>query len=258
MRVVAIADHDVFAGVRRGAAAASAAGMICVPAAEITAFFHFGTPAAEQVHLLAYFAPDVLTGARLEQTWLYQRGLRVQTRWRDFVLTWLADLAPHEREAIDPEGLLAHVPAAEFPALQLCIDRIVANARSLFERFRDHHVRFWEDDRDLFGWTPDDAIEAIRADGAIDIVAHPARYRDKDATTALLHRATGLEVYTSRHKDDVAAKYRLFAEAHAKHWTASADDHQNARYVRPPCGTPVRTIERILRRPLPLSMILAA
>ena len=29
--------------------------MIFVPAAEITAFFHFGTPAAEQVHVLASF-----------------------------------------------------------------------------------------------------------------------------------------------------------------------------------------------------------
>src|SRR5260221_1499915 len=136
MRVVAIADHDVFAGVRRGAAAASAAAMIFVPAAEITAFFHFGTSAAEQVHLLAYFAPDVLTGARarLEQTWLYQRGLCVQARWRDFVLAWLADLAPHEREAIDPEGALERLPSPEFPALQSCIDHILAKARPLFER----------------------------------------------------------------------------------------------------------------------------
>jgi len=65
-------------------------------------------------------------------------------------------------------------------------------------------------------------------------------------------------VYTSRHKEDVAARYRLFADAHAKLWTASSDDHQNARYIRPPCGTPLRTVERILRHPLPLSTIIAA
>jgi predicted metal-dependent phosphoesterase TrpH len=258
MRVIAIADHDLFAAVRAGAAAAHAAGMAFLPAAEITSFLHFGTSAAEQVHVLAYFPPDVLAPGRLERTFLYRRGERVQAKWRDFALTWLDALPAADRDAVDPDRELEALPAGAFPALQSMIDRIVARARPLFEAFRDHHVRFWEDDRETFGWTPEDAIDAIRQDGAIDIVAHPARYRDKERTAELLYRATGLEVYTSRHKEDVAAKYRLFAEANGKLWTASADDHQNARDVRPPCGTPVRTLERMMRRPLPLSMILGS
>lgn len=258
MRVISITDHDVFAGVRRGAAAAVAAGVVLVPAAELTAFFHFGTKSAEQVHVLAYFPPDVLATGRLERTYLYRRGQRIQQKWRDFVLGWLSTLPRDAREALDPELELERLPFGEFPPLQTMIDRIVARARPLFEPFRDHHVRFWEEDREAFGWTPEEAIEAIRSDGATDIVAHPARYRDKELTAALLYRATGLEVYTSRHKEDVAAKYRVFAESNGKLWTASADDHQNARYVRPPCGSPLRTIERLLRRPLPMSMILAA
>src|SRR5689334_11153726 len=81
MRVVAISDHDLFAGVRRGAALAAAAGMTLVPAAEITT--HIGVGAArEQFHVLAYFPPDVLLGRRLEQTRLYRRGQRVQAKWR--------------------------------------------------------------------------------------------------------------------------------------------------------------------------------
>jgi hypothetical protein len=74
----------------------------------------------------------------------------------------------------------------------------------------------------------------------------------------VLERATGVEVYTSRHKGEVAAEYRAFAEEHRKLWTASSDDHQNARYVRPPCGTPVQTLERILHRTLPIELICAA
>lgn len=258
MRVIAISDHDVFAGVRRGAAAASAAGMIFVPAAEITAFFHFGTREAEQVHVLAYFPPAILAGARFEQTLLYRRGLRVQEAWRDFVLTWLDGEDATARDAIDPSRELEALPPAEFPALQPFIDRIIARARPRFEAFRDHHYRFWNDDRALFGWTPEEAIDAIREGGAIDVVAHPARYRDAEKTAALLYRATGLEVYTSRHKPEVAAKYRAFAESHAKLWTSSADDHQNARYIRPPCGTPLKTLERIVRHPLPLGVVVAA
>jgi hypothetical protein len=173
----------------------------------------------------------------------------------------LGELAAEDREAIDPGGELERLAAPAFPALQAMIDRVVARRRDLFATFRDHHVRFWEEGsaaRALFGWTPDECIDAIRADGALDIVAHPARYRDKEATRAILERASGLEVYTSRHKPEVATEWRTFAVERRKLWTASADDHQNARYVRPPCGTPVATLERLLRRPVPLEMILAA
>jgi hypothetical protein len=263
MRVIAVADHDVFAGVRRAAdtIARGRMPMTMLPAAEITAFLHFGTARAEQFHVLAYFAPEALRPGRLESTWLYRRGLRVQEAWRAFVLEWLAREAPEDRDAIDPDGDLARIPAAEFPALQAMIDRVVARRRDRFVAFRDTHARFWEEGetaRALFGWTPDECIDAIRGDGAVDVVAHPARYRDKETTLAVLDRASGLEVYTSRHKEEVAAAWRAFAEERRKLWTASADDHQNARYVRPPCGTPVATLERLLRAPVPLDMIIAA
>ena len=47
--VIAITDHDLFAGVRRAAAAIAQtrASMILVPAAEITSFLHFGCAEAE-------------------------------------------------------------------------------------------------------------------------------------------------------------------------------------------------------------------
>ena len=258
MHVVALADHDTFAGVRRGAAAAERAGIAFVPAAEITSFFHFGTPEAEQVHVLAYFPADVLARGRLERTMLYRRGLRVQQIWRDFVMGWVSSLPRDARDAIDPAMELARLPAGEFPALQSFRDRIHARAGALFPRFCEEHVRFWNGERELFGWSPDEAIDAIRSDGAIDIVAHPARYRDAAATAELLDLATGLEVYTSRHTEADAAKYRAFAESNGKLWTASTDDPHNARNARPHAGSPLTTVERILGRPLPHSMILAA
>jgi hypothetical protein len=65
-------------------------------------------------------------------------------------------------------------------------------------------------------------------------------------------------VYTSRHKAEVAAHYRELAEAGGKYWTSSSDDHQNARYLEPTCGTPLRTLERICRNPMDLAAIIAA
>jgi len=65
-------------------------------------------------------------------------------------------------------------------------------------------------------------IEAIRADGATDVVAHPVRYKDKERLDEILAYATGVEVYTSRHNEKVAAKFRAYAETNKKHWTASS------------------------------------
>jgi hypothetical protein len=257
LKIVAITDHDVLAGVPRGAAAAARAGLIFVPAVEVTAFLHFGTPRGEQFHLLAYFPPAYATPPRLRATALYRRGLVVQERWKAFALAWVDALPPDDRAALDPDGALAALPAGEFPALQSFINLVTARRRPLFEALRDHHWRFWEDDRELFGWDPEEAMDLIRADGAVDVVAHPARYRDKERTLAVLERATGVEVYTSRHRGEIAAEYRAFAEKRRKLWTSSSDDHQNAAYALPPCGTPVHTLERILHRTLPIDLICA-
>lgn len=257
MRVVAVSDHDVMSAVRRAALAAAPARMLVVPAMEVSSFVHLGTGEAEQLHVLAYFPPSVLEGDRLERTALYQRGLRVQARWKDFVLAWLDGLPAEDRAAVDPDRDLAALTPERFPALQSLIDRVVSRQRPLYEALRRHHVRFW-DDHELFGWTPEEAIEHIRADGAVDVVAHAGRYRDRERTRRVLEMASGVEVYTSRHKPEVAAELRAFAEARGKMWTASSDDHQNARYMRPPEGTPVTTLERILGRPVPVDLFCAS
>ncbi|MCK6593507.1 MAG: PHP domain-containing protein, partial [Polyangiaceae bacterium] len=118
MRAVAIADHDVLRAVPRGAAAAAAAQMVFIPAVEVTSFIHFGTPDAEQIHILAYYPEAFLRGPRLASTALHRRGLRVEARWRDFVLEWVSSLAEADRLALSAEGPLEALPPGEFPALQ--------------------------------------------------------------------------------------------------------------------------------------------
>jgi len=262
MKAIAIADHDLMAGVRQGAMAAERAGMLFIPAMEVTAHLAYGASNEEQFHVLAYYPNDVLEGfQQLENKRLYQRGMLVQIRWKELVMEWLRKLPADDRSAIDPDGELAALPPPLFPALQSMILRIVDRKRDLFEAFRDHHVLFWHSNgpnRDLFGWTPEEAIEAIRDDGAVDIIAHPTRYRDKARTLEVIDYARGLEVYTSRHKEEVAAYFRELAESKGKYWTSSSDDHQNARYIRPPCGTPVRTLERICNRTMKLESLLGS
>lgn len=246
MQVIAVSDHDSFAGVPRAATAAQELGVTLVPAMEVTSFIHFGTPRAEQIHILAYFPPGRALDGSLGETALGDRAVRASRKWRELCLGWLTALPEEQRYFLDPDDALADKRGTEFPQLQDFLNLIFDRNRIVYQDFIRHHVKFWEDDRELFGWTPEEAIECIRGDGGLDIVAHPVRVRDKARMDQVIAAASGLEVYTSRHRHDIAAGFRARAEELGKHWTASADDHGHVQYVRPPDGTPKRTIERIL------------
>lgn len=246
MQVIAVSDHDSFAGVPRAAAAANELGVTLVPAMEVTSVIHFGTPRAEQIHVLAYFPPERALDGSLGDTALGARAVKASRRWRELCLAWLTALPEEQRYYLDPERSLAGRFGTEFPQLQDFLNLIFDRNRLVYQDFIQHHVRFWTEDAELFGWTPEEAIECIRADGALDVVAHPVRVRDKARMDRVLDVASGLEVYTSRHRHDVAAAFRARAEETGKHWTASSDDHGHVQYLRPPDGTPRRTIERIL------------
>src|SRR3954447_3359399 len=101
MKAIAIADHDVLSAVRAGAVAAERAGMLFIPALEVTSHIAYGQSGEEQFHVLAYYPHDVLEGYQLEQTALYKRGLLVQTRWKELVLEWTRALTAEDREALD-------------------------------------------------------------------------------------------------------------------------------------------------------------
>ena len=242
MKVIAVSDHDTFAAVPRAATAAAELGVTLVPAMEVTSFIHFGTPKAEQIHILAYFPP----GHALETTKLGDRAVKVSRRWRELCLAWLTNLPLEQRYYIDPDNALAELRGTEFPQLQDFLNLVFDRNRGVYEDFIRHHVQFWEADRELFGWSPEEAIECIRGDGGLDVVAHPNRVRDKARMDRVVDEVSGIEVYTSRHKADIAAKFLERATQTGKHWTASSDDHGHVTYVRPPDGTPKRTVERIL------------
>jgi hypothetical protein len=245
MEVVAVSDHDTFAAVPRAAVAARALGVTLVPAMEVTSFIHAGTGRAEQIHILAYFPPERALDGTLGDTALGARAVAVCHRWRELCLAWIAALPEEQRWFVDPDGTLAAKRGTEFPALQDFLELVARRNRLVYDDFIRHHRSFWEEDQDLFAWTPEEAIEAIRADGALDVVAHPARCRDQARMDRVIDHASGIEVYTSRHKERIAADWRARAESAQKFWTASADDHGHATYLRPPDGTPRRTLERI-------------
>ncbi|MCB9653815.1 MAG: PHP domain-containing protein [Deltaproteobacteria bacterium] len=245
--VIALSDHDTFAGVPRAAREASRLGITIVPAMEASSFVHFGTSDAEQIHVLAYYPRSFLEPGRLEKTQMYARSLILHERWRAFVLDWLDRRSAEERDAIDPEHVLHALEPFAFPGLQSFIDMLVLNRQKrAFRDFHAHHVLFWTQGQELFGWSPEALIDTIRTDGAFDVVAHPNRVRDKERMLRVLEYASGIEVYTSRHKPKTSAYFLELARSLGKHWTASTDDHQHDAYEPPQSGSPLETVQRIL------------
>lgn len=266
LEVIALSDHDILAGVKAAAREAKKHGLTVLPAMETTSFIHFGTEKAEQVHVLAYY-PAALAGTKaLEQKKLFQRGQRVLEKWHRFVTAWLDGLSAGQRAQVDPDDELPALDAAHFPGLAVFLARLVgegvrkgesvADAKArlkarepLTDAFLKHHVKFWTEDRELFGWSPEELIDTVRADGAIDVVAHPNRIRDTERMAKVLAYAEGVEVYTSRHSETVSARFLEYARQHDKLWTASTDDHQHVRqrpYRKPPSGTPRKYVERLV------------
>jgi hypothetical protein len=213
---------------------------------ETTSFIHFGTPRAEQIHILAYFPPSFLDDGmrKLRATSFFSRAQKVHEAWRAYLLDFVSRQDERVRAALD-EPWLRSLSVDDTPQLQTFILRIGERCPDLYGAFQLDHVHFWEN-RALFGWEPEELIEAIRAEDGVDVVAHPIRYRDKERLERVLDVVSGIEVYTSRHNAEVSKRFLAMASEKGKHWTASSDDHQHRPYVHPASGTPRRTVERIL------------
>lgn len=250
-QVIALSDHDTFAGVARAHSAVRALPEserpVLVPAMEATSFLHFGSDRAEQVHVLAYFPPSFLDDGRLARTALAQRALRVHEAWRAYVLDFVGRQRADVRAALGEDGLQhASADPEEFPQLQTFILRVAEKCPDEFKSFQLDHVHFWDRDASLFGWSPEQLIDTIRKDGGVDVIAHPIRYRDRARLDEVMRYAWGIEAYTSRHTAEVSARFRARAEELGKHWTASTDDHQHRSCAMPASGTPRHTVDALI------------
>ena len=212
---------------------------------EATSFFHFGRSDAEQVHILAYFPPRFLLGERLEQTFLFQRGLRAGALAR--IYRHLARRAARRRSSGAGSRWRADGAARGSLSGSAASHRAHRGGRpQLFRHFIRSHVRFWSEDRELFGWTPAELIDAI-------LRRRRCRYRGPPSALSRQSRAgpsasggeRGRGVYLAS-SSSLGGQFRAFAEAHGKLWTASTDDHQkpDAPYTPPESPTPAWVVER--------------
>lgn len=215
LRVLALTDHETVAGLDEAESAARTAGIEFVPGVELNTDLD-----SREVHILGYFVdrddPELLAAlARLE-------ALRVERIER--MVRRLADIGkpldldrvrtlagpgtigrPHVARAMVERGYVSSVSEA--------FDRYLAGGRPGFVPRRRND--------------PEAAVELLRRNGAVPVLAHPLT---TGAVEGILRRLTrvglrGLEAYYGEYDDAVQRELRATADRWGLIATGGSDYH---------------------------------
>ena len=220
VRILAITDHDTFAGYDQALPLARPAGVDLVCGIELSTKLH-----GQSVHVLGYFLKDdALAGFR---AWLQElqasrreRNIRLVARLRELGL----DLTLEEVQARG-RGMTARPHFAQL----LLAKGYVASLQQAFDDYLDESAKGYVDRREpSFA----EAVERVRNAGGIASLAHPVRLRgDLDSMAPELCGA-GLNAIEAYHSDhsleqtevylEIAARYRMLV-------TGGSDFHGAAK-----------------------------
>jgi predicted metal-dependent phosphoesterase TrpH len=216
LRTIAVTDHDTTAAVLPVAAAAHAAGLVCVPGIEMTAVID-----GRDVHILGYFLdPDdeelnaFLASQREERRRrvveigerLARAGAPVDT---DAILSAARGTGRSVGRPLVAHALIAAGYARDIPD---AFDRFLSEGRPGFVERR--------------GAPPVDVVARINRAGGLASLAHPGKLKRDDLIPDLA--ANGLaavEVFHPDHSADDMARYAAFAAAHGLCTTGGSDYH---------------------------------
>ncbi len=216
VRVLAITDHDTFAGYDRALPVARAAGVELVCGIELSTKLH-----GHSVHLLGYFMKDdALAGFR---AWIRElqasrreRNIRLVARLRELGM----DITLEEAQARG-RGMTGRPHFA-----QLMLEKgYVASFRQAFDDYLDESAKAYVDRHEpSFA----EAVERIRTAGGIASLAHPVRLRGDLSSMAPDLCDAGLNAIEAYHSDHSPAQTESYLEIAARHGllvTGGSDFH---------------------------------
>jgi 3',5'-nucleoside bisphosphate phosphatase len=216
VHILAITDHDTFAGYDQALPVAHAAGVELVCGIELSTKLH-----GHSVHLLGYFLKNsALAGFRAwireVQASRRERNIRLVARLRELGV----DITLDEGE-IRGRGMTGRPHFA-----QLMLEKgYVASVRQAFDEYLDESAKGYVDRREP---TLAEAVGRIRKAGGIASLAHPVRLRDDLSSIAPELYDAGLnaiEVYHSDHSPEQTASYLEIAARHSLLVTGGSDFH---------------------------------
>jgi 3',5'-nucleoside bisphosphate phosphatase len=220
--VVALTDHDTFAGLAEASAAAERVGVECVPGAELSCRW-YGTEPAIPLHLLAYY-PDLRDEA------LDAEMSRVRQA-RERRVEAILGLMRADGVDINPAEIARYSPGATLgrPHIAMALVRrgLAASIDAAFAPdMLGHRWRLPKDDTELFT-----ALSLVLAAGGVPVFAHPRATRRgrilPDEVIAQMAEAglAGLECDHADHPPEQRAQVRSLAKDLGLLVTGSSDFH---------------------------------
>ncbi len=214
---MAVVDHDTTAGWDEVSAAASAAGVACVPGIEITAVDH-----GRDVHMLGYCfdrnCPELVTFLTTQRADRQRRLREIGDRLERLGVP--VDLERAMAQAARSVGRAVGRPMA---AAALVEAGHVADIREAFDRYLgEGRPAFIERQ----GATPAEVVALVARAGGVTSLAHPGKTNKDQLIPDLV--AAGLpaiEVYHPEHNTAETARYRQMASTFNLLVTGGSDYH---------------------------------
>jgi predicted metal-dependent phosphoesterase TrpH len=203
--VIALADHDTTAGVRRLNRLGVRGSIQVIPAIEVSS-----TLDQRELHFLGYFVdPDAEVIRRHEERAVVLREKRMRGMIQKLDDQGVAVSIEAVRNAAGPDGTALSRPHL---ARALTEAGHVETVNEAFDRFiGDGHPAFLP----TLLLSPEEAVRLILEAGGIPVWAHPPEDRVESLLPRLVQKGLrGLEVYRPRHP----ARYTLRLEGLCKSW----------------------------------------
>lgn len=205
IEIVAITDHDTFAGLPEALAAGTACGIEVVPGVELSTVW-----GGEEVHLLGYFMDTDNAALRA----LMIRATDERSARNEIMVQRLHDagypITMADLHAAFPgQTVLGRPHIAALLVQRGCIPSVSDGMRGMLGRGKEFYVP-------RYNIPLEDSVRALRAAGGVPVVAHIFKYRFDDAQRAAMLAAAadagalGVEVrYTTYTPEQTASAQAL-------------------------------------------------
>jgi len=240
IRCLAVSDHDTVAAIDPARAAATALGIVVVPAVEVTTWWR-----EQEYHVLVYgsgVAPPAPALAVLLDG-IHRRQLQRAREWvealaRRGIMLPSLDAVRHGRELMPIYVAGALIRDGHVPSYASCVQLL----RTL--------------ESEVEPAAPLEAVAAAaHAAGAVALLAHPGRNEngfaalDHEALRAMVEAGPldGIEVYHPNHGPERRSYYLEFAQRHRLLVSAGSDSHGPA-YAHQPVAYPAELCAALLER----------
>lgn len=223
LKAVALTDHDTISGIEEAMSAAKELNIECIPGIELSAFYK-----KLEIHIVGLFLniSDPKLKARLDSF----RNIRENRNQRiiEKMQTAGVDISMKKLRALEGEAVITRANIARY----LIHIGYVQSVKEAFDKYLSPGMPFFVQKT---GVTPKDAIEAIRDNGGIAILAHPLTYKFTRAELTecieLLksYGLEGIETYYSTYSEAEHRDMKRLADQYGLLHSGGSDFHGNVK-----------------------------